>query len=179
MILVMAEEFQSLPLSLQKISSTLVHNRNSRTAVICGVIVLMSLTSSISLIDIEGHNPEEEDTSQQLSRSSVTSNTLNFTESSSNPLPIILNLSLKANNNNSITININDQQKTQCGDKCLQQIIGNFNGIITDAENITRLANQTSNILQNMNKKLTNLKQGMFIFRYIPYTLVRVYFEFV
>lgn len=162
MILVMAEEFQSLPASLQKISSTLVHNRKSRTAVICGVIVLMSLSSSISLIDIEGHKPEEEDRLIQNSRTSVTSNTVDFYENSSKPSPIILNLSLNANINNSITINVNNHNKTHCGDKCLENLMGDFDGIITDAENITRLANETSSILQNLNRRLINLKQGEF-----------------
>lgn len=49
-VLVMAEEFQQFPTALQKISSTLVHNRRSRTAFICGVIVLMACASSASLM---------------------------------------------------------------------------------------------------------------------------------
>lgn len=49
-VLVMAEEFEQLPKSLQEISSTLVHNRKSRTAFICGVIILMSLASSLSIV---------------------------------------------------------------------------------------------------------------------------------
>lgn len=156
----MAEEFKNLPKSLQKISSTLVHNRKSRTAVICGVIVLMSLTSSISLIDIEGHKPDDNDRIFQNSKSTMTSNTLDSFESASIPSPIILNLSLKANINNSITINVNNQNKTMCGDKCLNDLIGNVNGIMNDAENITRLANETSSILQDLNKKLIDLKHG-------------------
>lgn len=49
-VLVMAEEFQQLPKTLQKISSTLVHHRKSRTAFICGVVIIMSLASSTTLI---------------------------------------------------------------------------------------------------------------------------------
>lgn len=49
-VLVMAEEFQQLPLSLQRISTTLVDNRTSRTALICGVIILMAFASSLSLM---------------------------------------------------------------------------------------------------------------------------------
>lgn len=46
----MAEEFEQLPIALQRISSKLVHHRKSRTAFICGVIIIMSLASSISLL---------------------------------------------------------------------------------------------------------------------------------
>lgn len=156
----MAEEFQNLPIYLQKISSTLVHNRKSRTAVICGVIVLMSLTSSISLIDIEGHKPDDKD-SPLTPRKILTTNTdeLSF-QTSNNRSPIILNLSLKANINNSFIINVNKLNDTHCGDDCLKNLIGNVNGIINDAKNITRLNNETSNIIQNLNRKLNNLKQG-------------------
>lgn len=176
MILVMAEEFKSLPQYLQKISSTLIDNRKSRTAVICGVIVLMSLTSSISLIDIEGHSPE--DIKPLILKKSLISNPMNDTEllnSNNNninndsninrPLPIILNLSLKTNINNSIIINVNNHDnKSQCGGKCLNELIGNFNGIVKDAENITKLANETSSILNDLNRKLTHLQQGEYIF---------------
>ncbi|XP_019763467.2 adenylate cyclase type 8 isoform X2 [Dendroctonus ponderosae] len=48
-VLVMAEEFHQFPQYLQKISSTLVHNRNTRTAFICMVIIVMALSSSVSL----------------------------------------------------------------------------------------------------------------------------------
>lgn len=49
-VLVMAEEFQQLPKSLQRLSTTLVDNRTSRTALICGVIILMAFASSLSLV---------------------------------------------------------------------------------------------------------------------------------
>lgn len=45
----MAEEFEQLPKSLQNFSSTIVHNRNCRNLLICGIIVLMSLSISLSL----------------------------------------------------------------------------------------------------------------------------------
>ncbi|XP_055325693.1 adenylyl cyclase 78C-like [Sitodiplosis mosellana] len=48
-VLVMAEEFSTLPTILQKISATLVHHRNRRTFFICSVIFLMSAASSIGL----------------------------------------------------------------------------------------------------------------------------------
>lgn len=48
-ILVMAEEFSSLPIILQKSSATLVHHRDRRTLFICAVIILMSVASSIGL----------------------------------------------------------------------------------------------------------------------------------
>lgn len=49
-VLVMAEEFQQLPEGLQRISTMLVDNRSGRTALICGVIILMAFASSLSLI---------------------------------------------------------------------------------------------------------------------------------
>lgn len=155
----MAEEFKSLPQFLQKISSTLIDNRKSRTAVICGVIVLMSLTSSVTLIDIEGHNPADV-SRQHLESSTSTLKNVNFSETSGNPSPIILNLSLRTNINNNITVNVHNENRTQCGDKCLRDLIGNFDDIVSDAQNITKLANQTSSILQDLNKKLSDLKHG-------------------
>lgn len=49
-VIVMAEEFNQFPDYLQDVSRTLVHNRNCRTAFICGVIILMAITSSITII---------------------------------------------------------------------------------------------------------------------------------
>lgn len=50
LVLVMAEEFQQLPVVLQTMSSVLVHHRNRRTAFICGVVALMAVTASVSLV---------------------------------------------------------------------------------------------------------------------------------
>ncbi|KAG8264705.1 cAMP biosynthetic process [Homalodisca vitripennis] len=49
LVLVMAEEFHQLPLSLQKMSGVLVQNRNRRTAFICLVVALMCVASSLGL----------------------------------------------------------------------------------------------------------------------------------
>lgn len=49
-ILVMAEEFKGMPTYLQHTSSMLVHNKKHRTAFICGVISLMTLTSIIGVL---------------------------------------------------------------------------------------------------------------------------------
>lgn len=49
-LLVMAEEFPSLPIFLQKSSAALIHHRDRRTLFICTVIFLMSAASSIGLI---------------------------------------------------------------------------------------------------------------------------------
>lgn len=48
-LLVMAEEFSTLPLFFQKSSAALVHKRDRRTLFICAVIFLMSAASSIGL----------------------------------------------------------------------------------------------------------------------------------
>ncbi|XP_066141819.1 adenylate cyclase type 8 [Euwallacea fornicatus] len=50
LVLVMAEEVRQFPEALQKISSTLVHNRDTRTAFICILVIIMSLSSSVSLL---------------------------------------------------------------------------------------------------------------------------------
>lgn len=47
--IVMAEEFNGLPMFLQRSSATLVHHRDRRTLFICTVIFLMSAASSIGL----------------------------------------------------------------------------------------------------------------------------------
>lgn len=57
-VIVMAEEFEQLPLSLQKFSSMLVHNRNSRNIFICGVIILMSASISLSLYECTNRNSQ-------------------------------------------------------------------------------------------------------------------------
>ncbi|XP_055640111.1 adenylyl cyclase 78C [Toxorhynchites rutilus septentrionalis] len=49
-VLVMAEEFSSLPAFLQKSSSTLVHDRKRRTVFVCVTIILMSAASSMGLV---------------------------------------------------------------------------------------------------------------------------------
>lgn len=49
-ILVMAEEFKSMPTYLQHTSSMLVHNKKHRTVFICGVISLMALTPVIGVV---------------------------------------------------------------------------------------------------------------------------------
>ncbi|XP_033339591.2 adenylyl cyclase 78C isoform X1 [Megalopta genalis] len=49
-VLVMAEEFKSLPTYLQHASSMLVHNKRHRTIFICIVISLMALTSIVGVL---------------------------------------------------------------------------------------------------------------------------------
>ncbi|XP_029040483.1 adenylyl cyclase 78C-like isoform X1 [Osmia bicornis bicornis] len=49
-ILVMAEEFKSLPAYLQHASSMLVHNKQHRTIFICSVISLMAFTSIVGVL---------------------------------------------------------------------------------------------------------------------------------
>ncbi|KAF5286671.1 hypothetical protein FQR65_LT12475 [Abscondita terminalis] len=49
-VLVMAEEFEQLPEFLKHISYVLVHNHRSRNAFICGIVLVMAIASSMSLI---------------------------------------------------------------------------------------------------------------------------------
>lgn len=84
-VLVMAEEFQQLPESLQKLSTKLVDNRTSRTVLICGVIILMAFASSLSLV---------------INTSSISSSSsrMNTTKIIS---PLLVSLALKTNKNRS------------------------------------------------------------------------------
>ncbi|XP_031625938.1 adenylyl cyclase 78C isoform X2 [Contarinia nasturtii] len=50
MLLVMAEEFSTLPMFLQKSSASLVHHRDFRTFFICTIIFLLSAASSMSIL---------------------------------------------------------------------------------------------------------------------------------
>lgn len=71
MLLVMAEEFHQFPQQLQKISSTLAHNRNTRTAFICILIIVMSLSSSVSLLKNYPQNNVKEQSTNNSSSSRV------------------------------------------------------------------------------------------------------------
>nr|CAI5841533.1 unnamed protein product [Callosobruchus analis] len=145
-VLVMAEEFEQLPISLQKISSTFMHNRRRRTLLICGVIILMSITSSITLININDQSNRNA-TQDHLSSALVGKN--------------VLNLNVQATVHNNFTINVD--KKSNCSDDCLKKFIGSidFDGILKDAENITKLANKTNTVLQSLNLKLSNLSRSL------------------
>ncbi|KAG5885373.1 Adenylyl cyclase 78C [Gonioctena quinquepunctata] len=154
-VLVMAEEFEQLPEFLRRTSSTLVHKRKRRTAFICGVIILMSLTSSLALINLEREEFEEKKISRNLTSSREDNNDPqgNFS--------LILNLKLQATFNNNFTIHIDNG--TGCRGNCIKNMLGNIDisGIIEDAENITKLANKTSTIVESLNQKLSNLTRGL------------------
>ncbi|KAJ8960771.1 hypothetical protein NQ318_020065 [Aromia moschata] len=152
-VLVMAEEFQQLPESLQRISSTLVHFRNRRTAFICGVIVIMSLASSISLINIKA-------SSVSNAKVNVSRSTYSFLvgeENNTSNRSIIVNLSLKTTINNNYTINVDNTPS--CNDSCVRGLLDNagLNQMVKDVENITMLADTTSNMLKSLSQKLSNL----------------------
>lgn len=154
-VLVMAEEFQQLPESLQRISSTLVHNRNRRTAFICGVIVIMSIASSISLVNLKSNNVlTETNTASPVSFAYLMRDSENSPNQS-----IVLNLSLNATINNNYTINISNT--SNCSEDCIKSILGNIglNEIIEDAENITRLTSATSEAIKSLSQKLSNISQ--------------------
>lgn len=154
-VLVMAEEFQQLPESLQRISSTLVHNRNRRTAFICGVIIIMSLASSISLVNLK---PNDELTEINTSSPVSFAYLMKDSDNSSNQ-SIVLNLSVNATINNNYTINIGNS--SNCSGHCIKSILENIglNEIIEDAENITKLTNATSEAIKSLSQKLSNISQ--------------------
>nr|XP_023015323.1 adenylate cyclase type 8-like [Leptinotarsa decemlineata] len=148
-ILVMAEEFEQFPEFLRRTSETLVHKRKRRTAFICGVIILMSLTSSLTLINIENDEPVH----NKRVQSQYLSDDSNFS--------LVVNLKLEATFNNNFTILF--ANRTDCSGSCIKGVLENIdiNGIIEDAANISKLANKTSTIVKNLNQKLTNLTRGL------------------
>lgn len=144
-ILVMAEEFQQLPESLRTISSTLVHKRKRRTAFICGVIILMAMTSSLNLINFGNietdtkifyTNPNTNLSSSFLKRTMSSNNNVTVT----NPT-IVVNFLVQANVNNNFTLNID---KLQCNDTCLKEFEFNVN-------------NKTSFLLKTLKREVSNM----------------------
>ncbi|CAG9864998.1 unnamed protein product [Phyllotreta striolata] len=112
-VLVMAEEFLQLPESLRKMSSTLVHKRKRRTAFICGVIILMSMTSSLNLINF---NPDHHG-----NKTLMMTGRRAFETDKTNPT-IILNFLVKANVNNNVTVNFENKP---CNGSCWSRNIEN------------------------------------------------------
>lgn len=155
-VLVMAEEFQQFPTFLQRISSTLVHNRRSRTAFICGVIVLMSCASSASLIFGSSYFQNENDSKSTLqlqTNGPIIISGVNFIKNKHESVEtqeIDINVSLKATihkQNHNITI-AEDCNKTNCSNSVdvIKQInISALNNIITDL--LTNVTN--SDLVQN------------------------------
>ncbi|KAL3280965.1 hypothetical protein HHI36_004190 [Cryptolaemus montrouzieri] len=151
-IIVMAEEFEQLPKYLRLISKTLVHNRMCRTAFICGVIVLMAISSSVTLIKgrscTTANKSLEKDSMLQYSLRSNMPQMLK-----SKPQEIIFNLTLNLNNN--ITINYGNQIQN-CTENCATNITENIDmtDLIADAQNLTILHNKSAEILNEIKSKL-------------------------
>ncbi|XP_049822606.1 adenylyl cyclase 78C isoform X2 [Aethina tumida] len=139
-ILVMAEEFEQLPESVQKISSALVHNRNRRTTFICAVIIIMSLVTSTSLERFRGSSNETESSeSQNLINIRKITKSLSSNE-------FVLNLSLTAKVNHSIRLNINSDNNN-CSDQCSDSsVINSINEKLSKLnQSLTRIENKLSN----------------------------------
>lgn len=133
-VLVMAEEFEQLPEPLKRMSSTLVNNRRSRTAFICGVIILMALASSLTLvIDTEVTRTSNSTTESPTFTEAVTAiESRSFDSNSRNaevpvviaPKEIVVNLSLTATIHHNITINNGNFSVVEnCGESCIKEII--------------------------------------------------------
>lgn len=136
----MAEEFEQLPESVQKISSALVHNRNRRTTFICAVIIIMSLVTSTSLERFRGSSNETESSeSQNLINIRKITKSLSSNE-------FVLNLSLTAKVNHSIRLNINSDNNN-CSDQCSDSsVINSINEKLSKLnQSLTRIENKLSN----------------------------------
>ncbi|XP_044268161.1 adenylyl cyclase 78C-like [Tribolium madens] len=145
-VLVMAEEFEQLPEYLQKISCTLVHNRRSRTAFICGVIIIMAMTSSASLI----LRDDEQDTKHFA----------NLTETD-NTVELLLNLLTSGRN---VTIMTLDSPRQNCSDNsCLRNLLKSIeiDELVKEAENISLLNSEMTAVINSINQKLKVLNQTL------------------
>lgn len=158
----MAEEFDQLPEPLKRMSSTLVNNRRSRTAFICGVIVLMSLASSLTLvIDTEVTTSSNGTTESPSATETVTAIESTIFDSNSRsaeipvviaPKEIVVNLSLTATIHHNITINNGNFSVENCGESCIKEIIKEVGlenllpSIVTNASGVaSSITNNTSN----------------------------------
>lgn len=150
-ILVMSEEFEQLPDMLKRMSSLLVHNRRTRTAFICGVIVVMTLTSSISFfsfvaretsqkkMSIEAYSPSQAQRFSQPKQEAY----LHKTQK------IIVNLSLKTTLLQNISINYRWPTSSNCTDDCYEE-----HDVLPDSEATALLADRRT-ILRKMNSNLS------------------------
>lgn len=98
-VLVMAEEFSSLPTFLQKSSSTLVHDRKRRTVFVCVTIILMSAASSMGLVmcDLNESTPTAATLTKQP--------TIAYLQSDGTRQEIQLNLTVTATINQNVILN--------------------------------------------------------------------------
>lgn len=179
-ILVMAEEFNQLPKSLQNFSSMLVHNRNIRNLFICGVIIIMSTSISLSLLELnEFELPENNATkSYDIKTSYLKSNqpiiisNLNIYENGfpsyyepkydnqnnsidRNKQEIILNLFLTATIHHNITLNgiqIDDMLAKNCETDCDEQRIKD---IVRTYIDTIKMTNNSINEVED-SEKLSN-----------------------
>ncbi|XP_045472864.1 adenylyl cyclase 78C-like isoform X1 [Harmonia axyridis] len=144
-VIVMAEEFEQFPEYLQHISKTFVHNRTCRTCLICGVIVLMAITSSITLIreDPCHLDPVFMDNVSEKVRS--TPAILNA--SPRKPQQVSLNVSL--NVNDIINIQYNSNKSTA---------ENTLNEIISKADYLRSLTDKSVETLLEIQAKLDSLK---------------------
>lgn len=152
MLLVMAEEFHQFPQQLQKISSTLAHNRNTRTAFICILIIVMSLSSSVSLLkNYPQNNVEEQSTNSSYSRDYSQTNPTLLLQRDSFEVPEIevknmeqeltVNLTLSAKLNTGITLkNIN------CTGDCFKGFISKLNKLFSNDTNIGSDSTSTDSV---------------------------------
>ncbi|XP_072381948.1 adenylyl cyclase 78C isoform X1 [Diabrotica undecimpunctata] len=147
-ILVMAEEFQQLPEALRKISSTLVHERKRRTAFICGVIILMAMTSSLNLINFNYTSETvlltDQNSGPNFSTLSL-SRTIHHSYNVSNPT-IIVNFLVQANVNNNFTVNID--KNVACDETCKKTL---YEGIES------QLNNKTNDIFKNFKQNVSGI----------------------
>lgn len=158
-VLVMAEEFEQFPKYLQKISYTLVHNRRSRTAFICGVIIVMAMTSSASLIlrqdqKITNICPNETSSPSPQSEAKIALNT------SEKTVELLLNLLTKGGH---ITIKTLDSPKQNCSDNCLRNVLKSIeiDELVKEAENISLLNSEMTAVINSINQKLKLLNQTL------------------
>lgn len=171
-ILVMAEEFEQLPKFLQRISSTLVHDRTRRTGFICLVIVLMAITSSVSLVTLPDDGPNNQTViiSESLAVMQPESGVYLY-KNITNSKEIILNLSLTAKVHQNVTIN--GATSGSCSNNCIRDLLNGLDltNVLTDRNNIT---DKTAGNIVIMNDKLTRYSRSLKVRRYFN-SIMRTY----
>lgn len=168
-VLVMAEEFEQLPVSLQTISHTLVHNRASRNAFICGIILVMAIASSVGLDQSEnqakddalvpGKNIRKVRLKEPLAINDTLEVNLNNPEQN-----IVLNLIVTATVHH-ITEKT-DPNKQHCNTSCLKSLINNlsYKNLSNSIDNKTfynsnRLKRSTGSTTTNFDKRSENINK--------------------
>lgn len=167
----MAEEFEQLPGALKKVSSTLVHNRRSRNAFICGIILVMAVASTVGLISPDAYPSSDGNSSERFMHLKTNETYFNpgrsFKDQGGNSdnatvhkQEIVLNLVVTATVHHNITFNDKSDlnNDNHCNETCLKHVrdvfrfkdVNNTDIIIESSDNKTNQTDFETNINKNI-----------------------------